>query len=110
MVYVADNLSDSDTTINWWSTNVEMAFKSLKITDKSIQMLAVANKGIPRLQMDGNDANSIRMQISKASDDDLRKMKEQGYYECYSGDKIYFDKEKYLKVKILKKIWLVMLM
>ena len=103
VVYVADNLSDSDTTINWWSTNVEMAFKSLKITDKSIQMLAVANKGIPRLQMDGNDANSIRMQISKASDDDLRKMKEQGYYECYSGDKIYFDKEKYLKSEDFEK-------
>lgn len=103
VVYVADNLSDSDTTINWWSTNVEMAFKSLKITDKSIQMLAVANKGIPRLQMDGNDANSIRMQISKASDDDLRKMKEKGYYECYSGDKIYFDKEKYLKSEDFEK-------
>lgn len=103
VVYVADNLSDSDTTINWWSTNVEMAFKSLKITDKSIQMLAVANKGIPRLQMDGNDANSIRMQISKASDDYLRKMKEQGYYECYSGDKIYFDKEKYLKSEDFEK-------
>lgn len=103
VVYVADNLSDSDTTINWWSTSVEMAFKSLKITDKSIQMLAVANKGIPRLQMDGNDANSIRMQISKASDDDLRKMKEQGYYECYSGDKIYFDKEKYLKSEDFEK-------
>lgn len=103
VVYVADNLSDSDTTINWWSTNVEKAFKSLKITDKSIQMLAVANKGIPRLQMDGNDANSIRMQISKASDDYLRKMKEQGYYECYSGDKIYFDKEKYLKSEDFEK-------
>lgn len=103
VVYVADNLSDSDTTIHWWSSNVEIAFKSLKITDKAIQMLAVANKGIPRLQMDGNDANSIRMQISNASDGDLRKMKEQGYYECYSGNKIYFDKEKYLKSEDFEK-------
>ena len=103
VVYVADNLSDSDTTIHWWSSNVEIAFKSLKITDKAIQMLAVANKGIPRLNIDGNDANSIRMQISNASDDDLRKMKEQGYYECYSGNKIYFDKEKYLKSEDFEK-------
>lgn len=103
VVYVADNLSDSDTTIHWWSSNVEIAFKSLKITDKAIQMLAVANKGIPRLKIDGNDANSIRMQISNASDDDLRKMKEQGYYECYSGNKIYFDKEKYLKSEDFEK-------
>lgn len=103
VVYVADNLSDSDTTIHWWSSKVEIAFKSLKITDKAIQMLAVANKGIPRLNIDGNDANSIRMQISNASDDDLRKMKEQGYYECYSGNKIYFDKEKYLKSEDFEK-------
>lgn len=103
VVYVADNLSDSDTTIHWWSSNVEIAFKSLKIKDKAIQMLAVANKGIPRLNIDGNDANSIRMQISNASDDDLRKMKEQGYYECYSGNKIYFDKEKYLKSEDFEK-------
>lgn len=103
VVYVTDNLSDSDTTIHWWSSNVEIAFKSLKITDKAIQMLAVANKGIPRLQMDGNDANSIRSQISNASDDDLRKMKEKGYYECYSGNKIYFDKEKYLKSEDFEK-------
>lgn len=103
VVYVADNLSDSDTTIHWWSSKVENAFKSLKITDKAIQMLAVANKGIPRLNIDGNDANSIRMQISNASDDDLRKMKEQGYYECYSGNKIYFDKEKYLKSEDFEK-------
>lgn len=103
VVYVTDNLSDSDTTIHWWSSKVEIAFKSLKITDKAIQMLAVANKGIPRLQMDGNDANSIRSQISNASDDDLRKMKEKGYYECYSGNKIYFDKEKYLKSEDFEK-------
>lgn len=103
VVYVTDNLSDSDTTIHWWSSNVEIAFKSLKITDKAIQMLAVANKGIPRLQMDGNDANSIRRQISNASDDELRRIKEQGYYDGNTGNKIYFDKEKYLKSEDFEK-------
>lgn len=103
VVYVADNLSDDATTINWWSSNIEIAFNSLQILDASVKMKAVADIGIKRLNIDGNDAASIRMQISDATDDELRSIKEQGYYECYSGSKIYFNKEKYLESYDFKK-------
>ena len=103
VVYVADNLSDDATTINWWSSSAEIVFNSLNIIDTAMKMQAVERIGIPRLEMDGNDAKAIRTKIADATDDELRSIKKQGYYEGEDGRHIYFNKEKYLESYDFKK-------
>lgn len=64
---------------------------------------AVADKGIPRLSQDVDDAKVIRDFLKDADENDLARQKKLGYYEGSSGRKIFFDKNAYLNSEDFEK-------
>ncbi len=103
VVYVADNLSKGDVNLWTFVTNASIAFQFLGLVDQQSKSAAVADKGIPRLSQDEDDAKVIRDFLKDADENDLARQKKLGYYEGSSGRKIFFDKNAYLNSEDFEK-------
>lgn len=103
VVYVADNLSKGDVNLWTFVTNASSAFQVLGLVDQQSKSAAVADKGIPRLSQDEDDAKVIRDFLKDADENDLARQKKLGYYEGSSGRKIFFDKNAYLNSEDFEK-------
>lgn len=103
VVYVADNLSKGDVNLWTFVTNASFAFQVLGLVDQQSKSAAVADKGIPRLSQDEDDAKVIRDFLKDADENDLARQKKLGYYEGSSGRKIFFDKNAYLNSEDFEK-------
>lgn len=107
---------NNKTVADWWNKTKDDE-DLLDITNKLLlnssyidqrvvyvaESAAVADKGIPRLSQDEDDAKVIRDFLKDADENDLARQKKLGYYEGSSGRKIFFDKNAYLNSEDFEK-------